>query len=300
MKKSKSQGIADLHSHTTASDGTFSYKALIDEAVKSGLRALAITDHDTVSALKPAIEYGGEKGIEIVPGIEFSCEEKSLGFDEVHILGLFIDFRNKDLIRLTNRIKESRIKQKKEMIKKLNSLGLDINFDEAIKLVGYSFGRPHIAQILVKRYHEKFKSVQDVFDGYIGIGKPAYVERKDKIRIKTAIDIIKKTGGISCIAHPCLYKDTDVIGIVKLFKKFGGHAIEAHYPYNINIKSEKGITKRESDRKNNFVRKLAKENGMLEAGGSDFHGSIRKVKIGDCRLPENLFKKLKSAANSDK
>lgn len=287
--------MIDLHIHTNASDGELSPKELVDEAVKKGVAVIAITDHDTVEGIQAALDYSADKCIGIVPGIELSCEESRLGFDEVHVLGLFLDFKNRELIKLTERIKGNRIEQKKRMIKKLNKLGFDISFSEVRDLVGYSFGRPHIASILFKKYPSQFESIQDVFDRFLGIGKPAYVEREYKIDVKSAIDIIKKAKGVTFLAHPGVYNDKDAIHLIDYFKKLGGQGMETNYPYNVN---RVGVTKEESDRKNQLFKKLAKEKELMETGGTDFHGSIRKVDIGECGISISLFQKLKSYKNT--
>ncbi|MAG08682.1 phosphatase [Candidatus Woesearchaeota archaeon] len=263
----------DLHIHTDKSDGTFTPEQVVDRAVERGMKTIAVTDHDTVSGIEPALRHITKNniGLELVPGIEFGCDEKELGFVNVHIIGLFIDFRNKRLLELTDKIRQDRIKQKKEIIRKLNELGFDITFEEVSKSVKGSFGRPHIARLLLKRYPDKFSTIKDVFDQYIGTGKPAYVERTLKIRMKEAIDVIKAAGGLCFLAHPGVYSDKDAAELIDLFIKNGGEGIETYYPYDVINKTPK----EESIAKNQLFKSIAEKRNLLESGGTDFHGDIR-------------------------
>lgn len=282
--------IVDLHNHTTVSDGTLSPKELIDLAAKRGVKIMAVTDHDTVGGYPFLQEYGKEKGITVIPGIEFSCDETKRGFDEVHILGLFINPHSKELIARTKELQEKRIERSRLLIQKICELGYDITYEEVEKKVGDSFGRPHIAQILMEKYPQKFSKVQDVFDALVGTGKPAYIPRLDKITVKEAIEVIKAAGGIASLAHPCLYNDEDVKELVQYFAESGGHAIEAEYPYHTNTK---GVIKEVSEHKRALARKLAEQHTLFITGGSDFHGSIRPVTTGDCGISKEQFENIK-------
>ncbi|MBS3128339.1 PHP domain-containing protein [Candidatus Woesearchaeota archaeon] len=289
----------DLHSHSTISDGTCTIPQLIDLAIKKGIKKLAITDHDTIDGLKKAQEYSAGKPIEIISGIELSCEEQENGFPDVHILGLCIDFQNKELQKRLKNILEQRKEQKMKMIKKLQALGFSITFKELEKMVGVSFGRPHIARLLMQKYPEKFKNVQDVFDQYLGEGKPAYVPRKDKLKVKEAITLIKKAGGISSLAHPGIYPEKKMIALMNYFAELGGDAIEVYYAYHI-IHKETALDEKESKRKVSLAKKFVEKKGLLSTGGSDFHGTIRKVMIGESGLSRDLFEKLEKKVKKRK
>jgi len=280
----------DLHTHTNASDGEFSPEKLIDMAIEAGLKAIAITDHDAIASCEKAIEYAKEKDIEIIPGIEISCSKERFDF-EVHVIGLFIDYKDPNLIDFCNEIKQDRIIQKKEMIKKLQDLGYDITFEEAIKLAKHSFGRPHLAKILVKKYPKEFPDVRTVFDKYLGDGKPAYVERKEKISIKEAIELIKKSKGIPILAHPGVYTKQGGEQMTHYFIELGGEGIETYYPYEYINKVSGEVSKE----MNEFFKKLAEKEDILQSGGSDFHGEIRAiVKLGQLDMPYDILEKLKS------
>ncbi len=282
--------VVDLHNHTTVSDGTLSPKELIDLAVARGVKIMAVTDHDTVGGYPFLQQYGKEKGVVVIPGIEFSCDETKLGFDEVHILGLMIDPTSQTLIDRTKELQKKRVERSRRSIEKIRELGYDITYKEVEKKVGDSFGRPHIAQVLMEKYPQKFSKVQDVFDALVGTGKPAYIPRLDKITVKEAIQVIKAAGGFASLAHPCLYHDEDVKELVKYFAESDGQAIEAEYPYHTNVK---GVTKEVSEHKRALARELAKQHNLFITGGSDFHGSIRPVTTGDCGITKEKFEEIR-------
>ncbi|HLD39593.1 MAG TPA: PHP domain-containing protein [Candidatus Nanoarchaeia archaeon] len=289
--------VVDLHNHTTISDGTLAPQELIDLAAARGVKIMAVTDHDSVGGFPFLAEYGKKKGITVIPGIEFSCDESSRGFDEVHILGLLINPYSKELIARTKELQEKRSERSRLVINKIRELGYDITYEEVEKKVGDSFGRPHIAQILMEKYPQKFTKVQDVFDALVGTNKPAYIPRLDKISVKEAIEVVKAAGGFASLAHPCLYKDEDVKELVKYFAESGGEAIEAEYPYHTNTK---GVTKEVSEHKRELARKLAKQYKLFITGGSDFHGSIRPVTTGDCGITTEKFEEMRRIVSAKK
>ncbi len=285
----------DLHTHTNESDGEFTPEQLVDTALNAGVKILAITDHETVSAVERAIIHAKGKSIEIIPGIEISCDEKEKGYTEVHVLGLFIDHKNKKLKAFCDSVHNERITQKKEMIRKLQTLGFDITFDEVARLVGYSFGRPHIARVLMQKYPEKFPTTQSVFDHYIGTGKAAYVERSDRVWIKDAISLIQGAGGIPVLAHPGVFRKDDAAQLIDYFVACGGKGIETYYSYDL----VNGLTKKDSDRLGVFFRSLAKKHHILESGGSDYHGKkVRPtVSVGSTFVPLSVMQKMKAVCD---
>ena len=285
--------MIDLHIHTNISDGEFSPKEVVDIAVKKGLNAIAITDHDTTMGISAAVEYAKGKNIEIVPGIEINCYEEDLGFDEVHILGLLIEYKNEDLIKFTDILKQDRIEQKKQIISNLRNLGFNIKLEDIRNAENVSIGRPHIAMELVKKYPKEFSSVRDVFDRYIGIGKPAYSERSYKVRINEAIKVIKKAKGVPILAHPGCYNYSDSLELIKIFIGKGGQGIETTYPYDLVFSKEYDKTK--AGRKILFFKDIAKKFGLVESGGSDFHGKIRKSTIGCVNVSYEILENIKKA-----
>ena len=279
--------MIDLHIHTNASDGEPSPKELIDKAISKGIKIIAITDHDSVSGIQEALDYSKNKEIEVVPGVEISCDEEEVGFFDVHILGLFIDHKNKELNDLLTKLKQERIIQKKEIIKKINDLGYDITFEELKKETGDSFGRPHIAKILMRKY-PNFSSVSQVFSELIGKGKRAYVDQK-KCLIKEAIEVIKKAGGIAILAHPAVFRLKDVPELIDLFLKSKGDGLEVYYPYDKIY----NIDKKESEERMGLIKKIAEEKNLLISGGSDYHGSVRLTSLGEIKIPYSVIERLK-------
>src|SRR3989344_2014834 len=239
--------MIDLHMHTTASDGRLSPQELVDLAVRSGLKAIAITDHDAVSGIAQASEHA----------------------------------------------KRDRIEQKKKSVKKLQRLGFEISFEELKSRAKGSLGFPHIAGLLLEKYPEKFSSIKDVFDKYLRAGKPAFVDRQKKPGIKQAISIIKKSGGLAFLAHPGIFSREDSLRAINFFQGSKGDGIETYYPYHL-ICSEKKISEKENLALINFFRGTAKSLGLLESGGSDFHGGDRQT-INAVGIPDSVLEKLRES-----
>src|SRR3989338_2856213 len=168
----------DLQSHTVASDGEQTPEELVDLAIEKKLKAIAITDHDSLGSIEAAIKYSNGKNIEIIPGIELSCDDSLFNYDKIDVLGLLINPDNKKLNDLICHIKNKREENKKMIIGNLKNLGYDIEYEDVKKTVKGSFGRPHIAKYLLKKYPDRFSSVSDVFYKLVGRGKPAYLDTK--------------------------------------------------------------------------------------------------------------------------
>jgi len=278
----------DLHIHTSASDGDFSPKEIIDLAEKRGMKIIAITDHDTLAGIEEARDYAVNKNIEVTPGIEISCESEELKLQDIHILGLFVNQKNEELNELVEKLKKENLKQKEGIIKNLRNLGFDISIEEVKKEFGESLSRPNIAKILIKKYPEKFKEVMQVFHELIGKGKKAFVEQRQAL-MDEAIKSIHSAGGVAILAHPGIYIDKSK-ELIEKFIKTSGDGIEVEYPYEI----VRGIEKEMSDKLNKKFRGIAESKNLLISGGSDFHGpSVRAVEIGDKGIDDEEFKKLK-------
>ena len=284
--------MIDLHMHSDASDGNLPAKELVDLAIKKGLDAIALTDHDTVGNVAVAIEYAQGKGIEVIPGIEINCDASEIGFKEVEAVGLFIDYKHPAMIEFTKDAKEQRLEQKKKIVKKLQELGFEITFEELKSFAKGSLGRSHIAQLLIKKYPGKFSSIRDVFNRYIGFGMPAYVERGNKYTLPQAISLIKKCGGLVFLAHPGAY-GKDPAKLIDFFQKQGGQGIETYYPYHL-ICPELKIDEKENLRIIQSFQEIAKNRKMFESGGSDFHGGDRQT-INSVKIPDEVLATLKAA-----
>lgn len=283
--------MIDLQNHTVASDGELTPEELVDLAIEKKLSAIAITDHDSIGSVKKAIEYSKGKNIEIVPGVELSCDDPLFNYDKIDVLGLLIDFDNKGLNDLMGHIKNKREENKKLIIEKLKNLGYEIKYEDVKKTVKGTFGRPHIAKYLLKKYPDKFTSVSDVFDKLIGHGKKAYLDTKGRVSIKDGIKIIREAGGVAILAHPGVYPRKDSVKLIGYFTDNGGDGIETYYPYHI-ICPELKLDKKGNKKLIEFYRNIARAKKVLESGGNDYHGNDRAT-LGEVKIPESVLENLK-------
>ncbi|MED4726590.1 PHP domain-containing protein [Aneurinibacillus migulanus] len=244
---------ADLHSHTTASDGTCSVQQSIERAKANGLAALGITDHDTVAALASALEEGKRQGVEIVPGVEISSVYAG---KDVHVLGYYMDINNPEFLHRLEELREVRSKRNQMMIEKLNELGISITMEEVErrkKEKAGNIGRPHMAEVLMEK--GIVTSMKEAFDKYLGSTGAAYVN-PPRISPEEAIDIIQEAGGVAVLAHPGLYKNPEMV------RKLIGHGlqgIEVYHPDN-------------DEEDTRLYGALADEYHLVKTAGSDFHG----------------------------
>lgn len=243
--------FADLHIHSTASDGTNSPSEVVRLSKEYGLNAIALTDHDTIDGLKEAIESAQKYNIEVIPGIELNSYD---GEQDVHILGYFINYNDKIFKKRLEKIINSRIDRGTQIIKKLNKLNINISLEDVLEFANDNFiGRPHIAQAMVKKNY--VETVKEAFEKYIGEGRPAYVERY-RLHPFESIHYILDNGAIPVLAHPGLLKNKDII---KKLVINGLKGIEVYHSKHTTAESE-------------YYLKKAKELGLIITGGSDFHG----------------------------
>ena len=282
----------DLHCHTTASDGKLAPKDLVKLALKRKLKAIAITDHDTVNGIDEALKAAKDKNIVIIPGVEISCDDP--GFIDTHILGLFISHKSKAITNMLKKSKKCRIRQKKAIIKKFQKLGFKITYKEVRALAKGEIGRPHIASVVLKNNPEKVSSADGLFGKYLGVGKKAYVERERKISINEAIKAVHSSDGLAFIAHPGVYINFDINKFIEYFIKNKGDGLETIQDYK---KARPGSIRAQKSRLIKKFGGIAKSKGLLETGGSDFHGNKDEV-LGRIRIPYSVLEKLKK--NLDK
>ena len=207
----------DLQCPTTASDGKLPPSELVNLAVEKGLSAVAITDHDTIGGISEALSAAKGKSIEIIPGVEISCDDD--GFVDTHILGLFIDYKNKNLNGLLEKAKMYREEQKISIIKKFKKLGFKVSYEEVRGIAKGEIGRPHIAQVILKNNSDRVSSIDEVFDSYLAVGKLAYVERNHKITVREAVDAIHSADGFAFAAHPGVYSNFNPENFIDFFMK---------------------------------------------------------------------------------
>ena len=280
-------GFIDLHTHSTASDGTLSPSEIVDLAKDLNLDAVALTDHDTMAGVPEFLEAGAsEDGIEAVPGVEVSVDFTG---KEVHIVGLFVDHTHQGLNELLREVRVNRDARNDRLIAKLNEMGYEITLDEVLAIAGgESVGRPLVAKILVEKGY--FEEPQEVFDKCLKRGAPAYSPRVLPTPERT-LRLIKEAGGVSIWAHP-LYRAandrTYMRKVLRAMKPLGLDGIEAYYTTFTPDQTR-------------AVLEVAKEFDMLISGGSDFHGANQPgVSLGsgkgELAVPAELLDAIKLRA----
>lgn len=273
----------DLHTHTTASDGSLSPAELVKEAAQAGLKAVAITDHDTIDGLGEAVEAGEGLDLEVVPGVEISLEVGLKG--GAHLVGLWVRPGDQGLLQGLGRLQEARAQRNPRMLAKLNDLGLKLSMEEVLEQTGGGqVGRPHFARALVEK--GLADSVGEVFSRWLGAGAKAYVP-KERLTPAEGISLVRAAGGVPVLAHPGLL-DLDRLGLESLLRKLKGlglEALEAYYSEHDEATRRRLVS-------------LAARLGLAVSGGSDFHGGSKpQVKLGlgkgDLRVPGALLAALR-------
>lgn len=282
--------MIDLHTHTKASDGILSLEELVKEAENAGLKAIAITDHDTVQNARRIKDIS--TSIEAIPGIEISVYDNKLDYIDLHVLGLFIDPENPKLLSVLERLEKEREDQKKAIVSKLNELGYEITYGEARKKAAGAVGRPHIAKVLMERYPKQFPSISGVFEKLLDQGKPAFLSRTAFFCLDDAIGLIHEAGGLAILAHPAVY-EYNLKKLLGDFKRLGGDGIETVYDYARNYE-RRGYKEENNAGISKKLHQLAEEMGFLESGGSDSHGPNKGAKLGHLDVPDEFLHRLKA------
>lgn len=248
--------MIDLHSHSTASDGTFTPRELVKYAAEKKIKVLALTDHDTTEGLLEAQEEAKIQGITFVPGIEINIAWPT---GEFHLLGLGLKTVSPELREIIDFLKEGRMQRNIQMIEKLQQEGISITLDELHeKFNTKTIGRPHFAQLLVDKGIVKIR--QQAFDKYFAKGRPCFVDREGAA-LKDAVQAIKTSGGLPVQAHPLsMYVSWGKLEdkIIEI-QQAGVKGLEAWHP---------GARLSEAERLEEMAHKL----GMIATAGSDFHG----------------------------
>ena len=276
--------MIDLHVHSTASDGSLSPRQILDLAQKKGLKAIALTDHDTIAGVKDLFNQICPPQVDLISGVEISCAPsgpfKSLG--SVHMLGYGFSVYDRQLKQVLERAVTEREKRNPRIIEKLQSLGIDISMAEVQARFGADqTGRPHIAELMKEK--GIVDSFRQAFDLYLGKNKPAYVD-KYKVSCEDAIRIIRDAGGLAVLAHPGLLDFEGTPGLeafVDLLAQAGLEGMEVFY------------TDHDPDQTRRYL-DLAKSKDLLITGGSDFHGSFNQgvdlgTGKGDLSVSPSIF-----------
>lgn len=260
---------ADLHVHSTASDGTLSPAALVSLAADRGVDVIAIADHDSVDGVPEAIQAGIAHGVVIVPAVELSA---AVGERSVHILGYFVDARNTELKVELAKLREARLARARSIVAALRSQGLNVSMSEVLALsASGAVGRTHIARALVDAGHAA--SISDAFGRLVGRGKPFY-RPKELRQPADVVRLIRAAGGVPVLAHPGV---SDTGDLIEELVGYGLAGIEAYHADHTPIQ------------KQHFAA-LALQRGLLVTGGTDFHSpDAPNPDLGDVDLPHEAI-----------
>ena len=277
------KGMIDLHSHSVFSDGSDTPAELVEIAKKTGLSALALTDHDTISGVDKAIEAAEGSTLEIIPGVELSTFYKK---HEIHVVGLFIDHKNKFFKKELSHIRFIREERNRKMCAKLHMMGVDIDYDNMVDIYKSNMiTRAHIADYLMENGY--ISTRKEAFDKYIGSHCPAFIQW-EKISVIKGIRLIRASGGVPVLAHPVAYKmdDDGLDELVKTLKENGLIGMEVYYSTNSRSFTDKSMN-------------LCKKYDLLPSGGSDYHGRTKPLiklgtGMGDLRISHELLEPLRS------
>lgn len=268
---------ADLHAHTTCSDGVLTPEELVAAALEAELTEIAVTDHDTVSGVARAQLAASHVDVEVIPGIELSSYS---GGREIHILGLFIEPATPELSELTGRQRTYREERAEVMIARLQGLGVPIDLGAVEEISsGAPIGRPHMATALVRA--GVVAASQEAFDRYLGIGRPAFVPKRATSSAAT-IETIHRAGGVAVVAHPGSSRvRAKLLGELSAL---GLDGIEVRHP-------------RHPPKRQRSLLELCEGLGLLPSGGSDFHGPGRgDIQLGQFRIPIQWSEQLRDRA----
>lgn len=276
----------DLHTHSNASDGSLSPAEVMQAATDAGLKAVALTDHDTITGVHEAMEAAKRLNIECIPGIELSAFYKNL---EVHIVGLFLNIRDPRLTERLNAFRQIRENRNAQMIEKMQNAGVDITMEKLRAVEGDAvITRANIARYLLHIGY--IHSISEAFDKYLSPGMPFFVQ-KTGVTPKDAIEAIRENGGIAILAHPLTYKfsHSELIECIETLKSYGLQGMETYYS-----------TFSQADHRD--MKRLADQYGLLHSGGSDFHGNVKPhIQIGkgmgELVIPYDVLEKLRTHIN---
>ena len=271
----------DLHLHTTHSDGTLSPTELVDLCARSGLKVIAISDHDSTEGVAEAQAAAAGRDIEIIPAIELSTDVPD---NEIHMLGYFIDTEDTGFQDLLREFRAGREDRGRKMVERLNLLGMEVSWERVEQIAdGGAVGRPHIAQAMIERGY--VSEWQEAFDKYIGRTGPAYVERT-RLEPEEAIRVLLDNGALPVMAHPLYYEREDtqkLRNVVASLKEAGMIGLEVHY----GEFSESEI---------DMLANIAAELDLVPCGGSDFHASGKPGEIipGEAGPPMSTVESLRA------
>jgi predicted metal-dependent phosphoesterase TrpH len=267
------QKLADLHIHTTASDGSLRPEEAVKLAKKAKLFAIAICDHDSVDGISPAIEAGKLYRIRVIPGVEMCYENGPI---DAHIVGYFIDWQDKTLNSELRELQQGRFRRVNDILEKLSKAGVELKMGDVLSVAaeGAVLTRSHVARAMV--IHGYSKSEEEAFEKFLAYGRGAYVNRY-QLPLGETMRLIKNAGGVPVLAHP---KHGEATRLLPELVDLGLKGIEVYHPDH----SKSDIAR---------FRRLARKYGLIEVGGSDSHGPDRP--IGTVTVPYEVVERLEEA-----
>ena len=266
----------DLHLHSIHSDGCFSPRQIVEKAVKKSLKAIALTDHDSISGFEELSHWGNHYGLEVMQGIELSAEHQGR---DTHILGYGFDHRHAQLVEYIDKFKQSRLERAHRIVENLQKMGLDMSIDDIRIPRGCSVGRPHIAKALIEKGY--VRDFNQAFNRYLGERSKAYVA-KFKISVSRVTDLIHAAGGAAFLAHPGLrIKEKDLYAIIRS----GIDGIEVIHP-------------KHDERAAAYFQRITEMETLLRSGGSDCHGLTADGAIGNMNVPHRFLEEIKAYLKS--
>jgi 3',5'-nucleoside bisphosphate phosphatase len=277
MSRAQTPSRVDLHTHTTASDGTLLPAELVRTAAASGLRFLGIADHDTTNGLDEALrEAGKQRDLTVIPAVELSATSRGGG--DFHLLGYCIDASSAPLQAQLDEFRRDRESRVERIVERLRKAGVDITLDQIEEnAAGGAVSRAHIGRVLTEI--GEVKSINEAFDRWLGRNRPAFVPRKP-LFAADAVNVIRESGGVAVLAHP-LTMGRYERQLPELIDA-GMVGIEAYYgPY--------------SDAERAMLAKLASDHGLIATGGSDYHGPDHREgrELGNAPVPERVIDDLR-------
>jgi 3',5'-nucleoside bisphosphate phosphatase len=291
--------VIDLHTHTTVSDGGDSPRALVSKAARAGLSAIAVTDHDNDSGCDAAVEAGRELDVEVVRGVEISCDVEDLrerGYTPrarptMHLLGYFIPERDNPLSTALAELQEARANRNQHIVARLNELGIPVTFEEVENEAGgpgAQIGRPHFAAVLVR--HGAVATYQQAFDEYLAKGAKAYIGRK-LFKPGEATRLMVDAGVVPVLAHPFTLQleRPELERFVDELVDAGLRGIEGYH-------GDLAAPEQEP------YREIGRARGLIVSGGSDYHGHMRPDRAlpggkHDVEVPADVLEELRAAAH---
>jgi predicted metal-dependent phosphoesterase TrpH len=254
--------------HSTASDGSVSPETVVRRAAAAGLRAIALTDHDTLAGVPAALAAGERYGVRVVGGCEFSA---AAPWGEMHVLGYFLPANSPELEAFLERCRADRVRRAQEMVQHLQRLGVELTFETVLQeSAGGAVGRPHVARAIVRQGGAM--DLSDAFDRFIGRGRPAFVE-KVLPEFRAITELVHSAAGVVSVAH---LKERGTRGFIERLKAQGLNAVETRHPsHDPDLRAR--------------LTEITLRLGLLRTGGSDWHGDpepgVTHGTIGSQQVP---------------